>query len=764
MTVLDGSPRLASTVLVSDRFGDERRRGKVIGQPGAGPLRRGRDVERVIGIDHDALRIGTMATPGWGREGVAYGPFEARPGRSVAVHVLNGHNTSESYVIESVARRLVRWGLGSETDPVWRRALRYPRSRPREHLGRKLRYWARNRVSPPREPLLDNLAVGWFGAVAPSDPLAEGTGLVVRATGTHNGGLHAIVAGRSLPLLRGLQNLPVHYVSVLREVGAIHYAASSYEGASGLPAHPALRPLAVDRRPLPGRVHPGVHQHLQGQIGFSCDTRVYDVTVADVPELGRWCTSAIVADRLTAAEPRAVSEHPPEVGPRWLVADPRLSLSAGGLRLLPGIGEPAGSSDVRGPGGAVPPAEARWRDEGVAGSETAAPLEASEAGEAVVVAEAPEPLGLVHAIVGALGPDDVVSVLWRWSSPDDHWRARVTGTGVTVESVAAGTVRTLTEWTADLEGPEHALQINDDGRVVVVAVDGRPVSVDPIVDERFAGATGVGISLRGGAGCYVRDLEAHPRLVPAPAAVRQRSEHVDLGEAIEVETTFPEAVGDLDGLPVDPWGSEAGRVPATEVPGPAYRWHRLMGDARLEVAAPGVARFDASLDAPVRNRTAYVVDWPDQDFCDVEIVAAPPVRDRPGHRCRVGLLLWQDPLNYVALNAYLDDHYPAASASTFFVFRGFEDIYDAVWSNLGDLVRWGSSFRLRLVSDGRRYLVLVNDEPVLHRVFSDVHPSTDRLLIRKAGIVANWEWGHETGSTISYFAARRRPVRSTPGG
>jgi hypothetical protein len=212
-----------------------------------------------------------------------------------------------------------------------------------------------------------------------------------------------------------------------------------------------------------------------------------------------------------------------------------------------------------------------------------------------------------------------------------------------------------------------------------------------------------------------------------------------------IEETFDGPAGDL-----------AGRRA-----GSAHRWTRLLGRGRIELVGPGEARFDAAPDRPIPDRTAYTVDWADPTHCDLELTMCSPGREggNEGQRCRAGLVIWQDADNYFAVNIYLDASYPAASASTFFQFRGFEDIYDAVWSNLGDLVRWNRPLRLRLVCDGESYLVLVDDEPVLHRAFSDVHPATERLRISKVGIIANWEWGHDTGTSLTRFEARGRAQR-----
>ncbi len=67
-------------VLVADDFQDERARGAVIGTLAVkGGVRRGRDIERQIAIDHGALRFQPLVRPGWGRQGISYGPFQRRP-------------------------------------------------------------------------------------------------------------------------------------------------------------------------------------------------------------------------------------------------------------------------------------------------------------------------------------------------------------------------------------------------------------------------------------------------------------------------------------------------------------------------------------------------------------------------------------------------------------------------------------------------------------------------------------------------------------
>jgi hypothetical protein len=62
--------------------------------------------------------------------------------------------------------------------------------------------------------------------------------------------------------------------------------------------------------------------------------------------------------------------------------------------------------------------------------------------------------------------------------------------------------------------------------------------------------------------------------------------------------------------------------------------------------------------------------------------------------------------------------------------------------------------RLRLCCDGEQYVVFINDETVLYRAFRDVYPDVARLKICKVGIIANWEFGTDTGSTFAQFNLR----------
>ena len=106
--------------LLRDRFATPRPEGRALGPArGGDPARGGRDVEGVMSVDGGALRIRPPLQEGWGRTVLAYGPFPNRPGLVFAVSLLNGHNTSQSEVMEDTFRvRLRRWAVGSATAPV----------------------------------------------------------------------------------------------------------------------------------------------------------------------------------------------------------------------------------------------------------------------------------------------------------------------------------------------------------------------------------------------------------------------------------------------------------------------------------------------------------------------------------------------------------------------------------------------------------------------------------------------------------------------
>lgn len=690
-------------VVLSERFDADVPPGHVIGSAGPGGIRRcGADAEGALSIDNGALRIGMMARAGWGRAGVSYGPLERRPGLALAALVLNGHNASQTYRMEAVHRRFGRWVLGVPgADPLWRRTLRWPLRQRRESvLGQAIRWLAHCRT--PRAEIRDNLMVGFFPDEAPGDGPARGHALIMRAASHENGELRARVAGASLPISRNIQDIPIHYIVVLRERGAVYYAAS-LPGAFGLGGYPRMRPVAIDPEGPAGAVYAGVHQSVLSEIGFSNDTRVHGLRVAEVPELGEGWGSAHAADDMAGSGPLDGSGA--GVGGVWSV------LRGGAARLA------AGSR----PG----------------------------AGGVFAVLDPGIPSGLLSATVECGRGCEGGGLVWRARDAGNCWMVRTgggDGTKGEVGLMESGEWRRVAELRPREPGPA-LVQVIDDGCNIGVSINGTPVC-DPIADERMGSGTGAG--LWGGAGALLGGFEAHPRSVPVPRELDLGPSWCVLGGEVAVRDGFVGPPGDLAGRRA---GQGAGRSRRT-----APDWRRDLGRGVIELTGSpgGAAQVRASTRSPNPGRTIYTVAWPFPEFADLQVDMTPPGTARgQGHKGRTGLVFMQDRNNYIVVNLWLDDCYGGATFSSFFYLNGHENLYDAVWSNIGPRVSWGRPFRFRITFDGLYYLVMCDGEPVMYRSLRDVYPRVPRLAINRVGLCANWEFGDDTGTRLERFVARR---------
>jgi hypothetical protein len=89
--------------------------------------------------------------------------------------------------------------------------------------------------------------------------------------------------------------------------------------------------------------------------------------------------------------------------------------------------------------------------------------------------------------------------------------------------------------------------------------------------------------------------------------------------------------------------------------------------------------------------------------------------------------------------------------SCFFHLDGCEELFDAVWTNVGKRIHLGKTYTLRIVFDGMNYLAFINNEPVIYRALTDVYPKAASLSINRVGIAVNWEYGDDTGSIFQNF-------------
>jgi hypothetical protein len=689
----------SATLDLYDDFADQQRPGAVIGKfCKSGHQRRGTDVEKVLSIDNGALRIAPLIEAGFGRAVLSYGPFARKPGLAFAVHLLNGHNTSQAEPLsDTFFHRISLWIRGSETDPRWTRVAWWAwRARFRRAL-RQLRWWQRT-ARRPVDRLDENLAVGWFASSVERDPRLSGHSFMMRALGPENGELLAGNACDRTRSLRGVQNVPIYYIAVVRSEGTLYYV-SSLEGASGLPAYPWMSPIAIDYTPIPDELYLGVQQSVLGQIGFRLDTRVYGARVGHLTDYEDWYGGAHAADRFGTKDANPARTAP--IGGNWKTW--RLNTVEVALS-PPGTG--ATMVNVLDPG----------TPSGLVLVETAA------------THDFPARFGLV----------------FRCLDEQNHWRVELRENRCELILMISGDRQLIV--TRDLGEPNESrirrLQVIDDGQCLMAYADGEPLLDTWIADERLSDATRVGLLTPDAemSENMLGRFEAHPRRVRLPDIFDMGAPWFRKGIDVAIADDFTGAPGDLNGRST----SVGGRV-----------WNRIIGEGIIDVTGATAARVRASVDAPCPGRTAYCVDWHHPEFIDVEVTITPPgtqMGDR--QRTTAGLILYQDSRNYVTLNAYRSDYYPAGSVSTFFKFGGFEDVYDAIWSNVADRVNYGKPLRLRLCCDGERYLVFVNDETVLFRAFRDVYPDVDRLQIRKVGIIANWEFGTDTGSTFEHFKVR----------
>lgn len=650
-----------------DTFGVGAARGRVIGSLAEDGVRRlGVDRYRSLSVDDAALRIVSLRKPGWGTTSLAYGPFEPSAGTALGVFVLNGHNTAQAEPLgEPISTRVKRWLKGNEVEPWQAHLRRWLVHGRKAWTVRRFAHWVRIDHQTRRGTVLrldENLAVGFTPTMA-GDPTAAGCSFVMHATGADNGELWVAVDGRTRPVLPGVRNVPLHLV-VVYAADRVIFLVGSVDGVAGLPPLPSARPVAVVPHIAQGTVYATIQQAVSGQIGFAADTRVYEVTVADV------------ADWLTA-------EHGPT---------------------------PASASADAG-------ASRRWR---VAGG-----------------------VGLIRLTAE---PGACFSVGFR-AGVDRAWTFGATAAGWELRAADGDVVAT-----ADRSIPPTAteavdVQLTDDGERVGVVVDGELVFGRWIADPRDGGGEGVVVGTHHG---RVHSVDVYPRRVLLPPALRPST---TLPRPSRAQRTIVD--DHFDGPPRDLHGrTVAGRT-----------WTKAVGEGRFLVTAGDGLRVDATAATPLPGRVVYTLPCPAGGPFEQEIEVVPPGSGRgQGELGRAGVIFEQDDGDALIVGTWLDDGYAGASISSFFRLDGFEDLYDAIWTNMGDRIRWGRPYRLRVAFDGLVYEAFVDDELVLYRSLRDVVPGRAPLRVSRVGIVANWEWGTDTGSVFRSWRLRSGAPTEHPRG
>jgi hypothetical protein len=483
---------------------------------------------------------------------------------------------------------------------------------------------------------------------------------------------------------------------ILREKGAAYYAAS-LPRVYGLPAYPQLRPVAIDAIDSQATLYAGIYQSVLGQIGFRAYTRVYGVKVETISELATWYGTAQVADTLTGVG--KLTDMTAEVGGAW--------------QLISGDFERT--------------------SKGLIATET----------NSLAVLKPQATSGLLHLAIACESKlSAALGVVWRFQDQDNYWCCWLEDNRTWVQLVEAGQKQEILVSAKDYLLPQsiNYLQILDDSEEIRIYLNGKLISDNFLTDTRLASATGIGMTVfQANAEIYLKDLEAHPRTVTIP--------DLDLGlpwwregEEIALQDDFQTWEGDLVGKTT----SVGNQI-----------WAKTLGKGAIAISQSGIAKVQANVQNPNPGRTAYTVTW-EYPVADVEVTILPPGKERgQGDKGRAGLIFWQDRDNYIIINTWLDDFYEGESISCFFRIAGFEEVYDAVWSNIGKAIAFGQPYTLRVVFDGNNYTVRVNNQTVLYRALTDVYSWTTALKINRLGIVANWEWGDDTGSGFSDFKVRK---------
>jgi hypothetical protein len=345
------------------------------------------------------------------------------------------------------------------------------------------------------------------------------------------------------------------------------------------------------------------------------------------------------------------------------------------------------------------------------------------------------PSGLIHALLDA--GCQRVGLAWRFKDTQNFWQLLIDERGCRLSIRLDGEVSEIAVCDAATlpRASGQSLQILDDGDRMSFHLDGELLFGARFRDTRLEEASGAGL-LRNSC-CEL--FEAHPRTLPIPASLRLGEPWLRKGAEIVVADEFDGELGDLNGR-VTSLGDKV--------------WKREIGSGTMEVDR-GAVKIRATAKKPNPGRTAYMLDWDKPEFSDVAVTITPAGTgpdEREHGLC--GFILWQDPDNYITINIWVNHSYDGASISCFFQLDGFEDLYDAIWSNVGKRVYYGVPVNLRVVFSEDAYTVFVDDEPVLFRKLSDVYPDYGRFAVCKVGLLANWEWGNDTGSTFSNFVGR----------
>ncbi len=346
-----------------------------------------------------------------------------------------------------------------------------------------------------------------------------------------------------------------------------------------------------------------------------------------------------------------------------------------------------------------------------------------------------DPNGLIHVQIDCQQGGSI-ALYWRIDSRGDGWRIIISQEGVAVQcSILGAWITAGSNHRGLIVGHTHNLQIRDDGATIGIDLDGE--TLFELDDRLHADETGLGFALT--AGAVLHHLEAHPRTITLPTRFGLRMPYTPKPGMMSV---WDELTGNGELL------ENSQTVVGNQ------KWQKTLGSGQIKRVLDG-AQVVASPAQPNPGRTLYTVDWQDLAFASISAEIVPPGTARgQNERGRGGLVFWQDQNNYIIVSNWLDDSYGGASVTVFFRLNGFEEIYDAVWTNVGNKISWGQPYNLRCDFDGMVLVAYLDNQPVLYRSLTDIYPKQDAIKIQRVGLAVNWEWGDDTGTLFENFTAR----------
>lgn len=463
--------------------------------------------------------------------------------------------------------------------------------------------------------------------------------------------------------------------------------------SNGYPDNVHFTPLLIAATKRPRHFFASISQSVLGEIGFRADSRIYGMKAGVLDRWSSWDAAAQTADRLLGG----------------LDFQSRLSTNGEHWRLIQGHFQPT-PTGMRSCGG-----------------------------RGIATIRLTQPAGIVRVLLDK--NSNGAGLVWEFESKNTYMQALLMDKHLRISSVHNNTIEELGSRKVPCGyGPygKYDLCIYVSSSYLRAFVNGKQLLTIPRNSRMEPGHAAGIVSL--GLGNTFSDFEVISQSIPVPLEIQMTLPAPRTPEG----TMLHDRLYGTSGMPLD-----LHRTPDNR------RWKHVLGKGRFELTGANAIRVRASVSSPNPGRTAYTIRWPESTPVEIATRILPPGNAKgQGEKCRAGVIFMQDPDNYLIVSTYLDDWDVGKSISTFLRLRGYEEIKHATWSNVGTRIHWGRAFLLSVCFDGMRFLARVDHEPIHYRALTDIYPQAKPLRVNRIGLVANWEFGDDTGSEFLSFAAK----------